>query len=376
MSLGLQTAYPQRARFLSVGSVLRPAVCVALAAIAVFVFWDAPWGKAFEQCSNLGPWVLLVLLPHPLGLLLETTGWRQVIERLGGRVAFWRLFAVRLGTEALGQTLPAGVVFCESLKPWLLIRHCGMNPAAAVAATVHRKWLRLAAHALYVLVAFFVSFRALKAASRHLLGAPGLQWVLLAVAVGLAGVTLVFGLCLSNGSLAMRAHGLLTRLPLGRLLPNLSKQRGGFFQADVEMSRLFELRATGLLGPVLFCGLAWSMEALESIVILTMLGSIVDMGGVFGVDVAVSFIRQVFVMFPAGVGVQDLSYVGALSALRIEDAAVLAAAFVVLKRVREVFWSAIGCSVLGVFRVLSRRSSSHAALQLQAGDGGLLMRPL
>jgi hypothetical protein len=51
---------------------------------------------------------------------------------------------------------------------------------------------------------------------------------------------------------------------------------------------------------------------------------------------------------PAGLGVQDLSYLAFLRALQVPDALNVAAAFLLLKRSKECFWSMIGYALLAL----------------------------
>jgi hypothetical protein len=49
---------------------------------------------------------------------------------------------------------------------------------------------------------------------------------------------------------------------------------------------------------------------------------------------------------PGGIGVQDVGYLAVLQAYGVPDAASIGPAFVVLKRLKETFWIAIGFGVL------------------------------
>jgi hypothetical protein len=51
---------------------------------------------------------------------------------------------------------------------------------------------------------------------------------------------------------------------------------------------------------------------------------------------------------PAGLGLQDLGYVTAFAALGIPDAANLGAAFILLKRTKELCWIGTGYSLLAL----------------------------
>lgn len=65
-------------------------------------------------------------------------------------------------------------------------------------------------------------------------------------------------------------------------------------------------------------------------------------------EVSASLVRNLVWMIPAGLGVQDLSYLTLLRALGVPDALNVAAAFLVLKRAKECFWPLVGYGLLAV----------------------------
>jgi uncharacterized membrane protein YbhN (UPF0104 family) len=64
---------------------------------------------------------------------------------------------------------------------------------------------------------------------------------------------------------------------------------------------------------------------------------------------------------PAGLGVQDLGYFAFFSALGVPDAMGVGAAFVLLKRTKELFWVCVGYTLLFGLRVkIGRRGFERA----------------
>jgi uncharacterized protein (TIRG00374 family) len=103
-----------------------------------------------------------------------------------------------------------------------------------------------------------------------------------------------------------------------------------------------ELAAPALL----FLG-GWLLESLETWLILRLLGIELGFVEVASFEVLLSFLRNVLFVLPAGLGVQDLGYVTFLAALGVPDAVNAGAAFVVLKRTKELFWIGVGYTLLG-----------------------------
>ncbi len=63
-------------------------------------------------------------------------------------------------------------------------------------------------------------------------------------------------------------------------------------------------------------------------------------------DTALQLARVMIVPVPGGLGIQDFGYVLCLRALDVRDAATVGAAFVLLKRGKEAFWTAVGFALL------------------------------
>jgi hypothetical protein len=321
----------------------------SIAGVAAGLCWlafrDVDWQGAVGMCTRIGAGAALLLVPQLCALLLETCAWQRMIEQAGHRAAYYRLFVVRAATESIGQLLPAGVVWCESLKPALLERHCGLPIPAGVAATAHRKWLRVAAHGPYLILAGLLSFGTLSGLSRVLIGGPALEWILPVCGLGLGVSAFLFACLLARGALAKRAGRLLERLGV----PARFSSSNGFVSTDRLIAQPFSA-PLGLGAPLGLTLLAWSMEAFESLLIVWLLGSSLGIAEVAGVDALTSLARQILVVLPAGAGVQEFSYTTALRALDVEDVMTLGAAFVLLKRVKELAWAAIGCAALAALR--------------------------
>lgn len=306
---------------------------------------------------RVGIGVLLVPLPQLIGLALETWGWQKTIGIAWRPVAFRTLFSIRLSTESIGQLAPGGPVLAESMKPSLLLRHAGMPLALGVGATLQRKYVRLVAHGLYVLGAGVLGWSALQAVPSGLVG-PALGWLLLGFGLALLlaaqGMFMAFG----KGRLATRTYATLRKFPLASLRRWVYGARHQFGAVDRDVRRFFALEPRQMALPVAFCLAAWFTEALESWLILRLLGADVPFLLLLGLDVAVSLCRQIAFFVPAGVGVQEAGYLLVLSTLGLGDPITLTGAFALLKRCKE------GTLALAAFALWSRMERfDHALLQ-------------
>jgi hypothetical protein len=112
-------------------------ISLALATLA-WTFRGTEPRRIAGLLSSVGGAGALILLPQLLSLFVESVGWRLAFETMGRRLPLLGLFRARMATEALAQTLPMGVVFCESMKPVLLARNCGADLATSLSGMAAR----------------------------------------------------------------------------------------------------------------------------------------------------------------------------------------------------------------------------------------------
>lgn len=342
-------------------------------ACALLLLWTtfhhASWGHVRHLLANVGPAFLLVLAPQGLALAMESLGWRRAFQSLEQGVPFWPLLRVRIATEALAQSLPAGMVWCESVKPYLLQRDCGIPVARGIAGMAARKYLLLISQAACLAFAASVAWAPLDAASTSLIGARGLPWCALGGALVLGAGAWGMSLGLRHGEVAAQVLSTLKRFPLERWRRALERRATEFFRTDHELARFFRASGAERLAAATFFLGVWLLEATETFVILRVLDVNVSWSAALGMEVLVVLIRHVLFMMPAGLGAQDLGYVAFLGALGIPEAVSVGAAFSVLKRSKEGIWSLVGWALL-LFDPSQRRDRGgaiHAApIRLEA----------
>ncbi len=322
------------------------ALSLAVATLA-WTFRDTDPQRVGALLSRVGAAGVLILVPQLLSLLVECVGWRMAFEGMGRRFPLFGLFRARLATEALAQTLPMGVVVCESMKPVLLARTCGAELSTSLAGMAARKWLLVGSQSLYVAGFALLSWPMLSGISAAVTGGAGLPQALLTA--GLALLVLAVGsyVMLAHGRVASRLHALLSRVPSARFRARIAPLQTRFASTDGELRTFFATAFRSPL-PLLAFLTAWLLEAADTFLILCLLGVSLPWSTVGALEVSASFLRNVAFMVPAGLGVQDMSYVAFLRALDVPDALNVAAAFLLLKRCKEAFWAVCGYVTLGL----------------------------
>ena len=104
------------------------------------------------------------------------------------------------------------------------------------------------------------------------------------------------------------------------------------------------------------------VDALPGVV----LGAPVGFAEVISFEAGLSLLRNFAFFAPAGLGVQDLGYLAFLNALGFPGAGEIGAAFVLMKRAKELFWIAIGYTLFLVARKRAPLPPAEQAAHAQA----------
>jgi uncharacterized membrane protein YbhN (UPF0104 family) len=321
-------------------------VAVAFAVLG-WTFRDLDVARVSRVIGRSGGAVLFwALVPMGMALAIESFGWAWAFRRAGHPVPFLGVWRARVTSEAQALTLPAGMLFCESTKPFLLARHCGLRAEVSIAGMAVRKYLLLASQAVYISVFALLGAPFLERASSGVIGRTGLSTALLGVGAIVFVTAIASGVSLRDGRLADRVCALLSLLPLAGLKVKLERSRGRFVQTDGELRKFFRGSLLEASIPALPFLASWVLEAVETYLILRLIGVDLPFEAVAALEVALSFMRHVTFLLPAGLGLQDLGYVAFLRALGAEDPLVMGAAFVLIKRAKECSYALIGFLLL------------------------------
>jgi uncharacterized protein (TIRG00374 family) len=318
--------------------------------LLAWVLRSADVGRALSLVESLGWRLPLLLLPNLAAVLLETTGWFISFGRLARRPRFRGLLAVRIVVDALMLGVPSGSVMSETVQPYLLKRRCGLPLEIGIVATVARKFFVVVSHGLFLALATVLAWPILDADSSAAIGQTGLPWLLVAVSLGMVVASLAGVLATTHGRVADRAHRILDRLG-GRWLGSwLERNALRFQRTDEELSAFFRREPLGLLPSIVLYVLGWLVRALETWLFLRLVGVRIPLPAAMVIETTLILVRALAVPVPAGIGVQDAGYILCLKALGVPDATTVGAAFVLLKRGKDLFWILLGFLLMSTFR--------------------------
>jgi hypothetical protein len=334
---------------------------VGLALFAQLVM-RADAAATWHAIGRAGPFVVSALVPFAFGMAIDAYGTVALLRALGHRTTLSQMLPVRIASEALHVSVPAGVVASDTATAALLQLRCGVRLRDGVVVSLARRWLVMRAHTAYIALGAVLGFSALASLSRSLLGNGWLPWLVLASALVPLALSAAVGAGLLGRSTFARLHSALCRLPSRRLARWLETRRQEASATDDQVSRLRAARASTAAATLAFLG-AWCLEALESALLLRLVGANLPLVSVFAIEAGLSLVRSAVVVAPSGLGVVDMGYATVLPLLGADAGA--APAFVLLKRAKEAVWMAAGYIVLA-----SLRGRIGASAREDARDAG------
>ncbi|HKU44046.1 MAG TPA: lysylphosphatidylglycerol synthase transmembrane domain-containing protein [Polyangiales bacterium] len=322
-----------------------------------FVARNLDWAATLRTLHQLGARAPLIVLPYAVVLSCDTLGWRFTFEK-PRELAYATLWRVRVATEAVANSLPAGPALAETVKAFILQRRLGLQLSAAAGNVVLAKFALAISQSLFLIVALALAMPTLSDNSHAVLGREGLEWYALGVAFGFLLIVCLGLWSLSHGRLlsrfthhGRRLGGGWLRHRLERLHPRLERIEHAF-GAFARVPQLQSLAAIVMFS----CG--WVCLGCENFVILRLLGSDVTPGQAISMEAVLSVVRIVFFLVPSALGAQEAGYYLVLRAYGVSQPEVVAAAFMLAKRTKELVWIGIGYSVLSSLHVRVRDAAA------------------
>lgn len=212
---------------------------------------------------------------------------------------------------------------------------------------VARKWLVMRGHFFYIVLGTAVGATALAGVSRRNFGGPWPPW-----AVGLSSLA-PMALSIGIGA-GFRGRPAFARIlePLSRARWTKVRQRAhrwsdGAATLDARLARIGAARpATWAAAAAFFA--CWLLESVDTAIVLRLVGGPLDWSLAFAAEVAISMVRSVGNIAPVGLGMQDAGYATLFRAMGLSPEG--SAAFVLVKRGKELVWVATGYALLALMR--------------------------
>lgn len=316
-------------------SHLRTLLITAIATGMLFFLSRVDWHTTSLYLRQLGAAAPLVLVPYAFVLGCDTLGWKASFEHPRA-LPYWQLWRMRTATEALNNSLPAGVAVGETLKTVLLTRSFGLSMSDAAANVIVSKFALAASHLIFLFCGMWLGASTLLNS-----GPPGLVWACACV-LGLFLALLVGGVKLTQSGSLSRVLATVMRIAPARAGQFLARLTEPALGLDRSLAVISRLPRTQVLGSVAGFFLGWLALSCENWLILSLLTPHASLSAAISMEAIVSVVRMAFFFVPAGFGAQDVSYYALLNLWGWPDAQAVATAFMLIKRSKEACWVALG----------------------------------
>lgn len=101
----------------------------------------------------------------------------------------------------------------------------------------------------------------------------------------------------------------------------------------------------------------WCTELLETLVFMALLGIPVTVHQVAAIETVVSALRLAAFFLPSGIGIQDIGYAAMMASVGCVSTPGEASGFVLLKRMKDIFWASLGYMFLAAKHIRPFRKS-------------------
>lgn len=311
-------------------------------AVMAGLIWQIGPQQILNYLRPLGWTIVFAFIPYFFVFVLDSLGWRYAFQRpilpnLAG------LIPIHIIGKAVNLLTPLVPIGGEPLKAHLLSAR-GVPLTEGLASVVISRTVAAIAQGLFLIAVTGLAILTLG------LPAPLLKVIL---------ATLLAGVVLVGAFLMTQTRGLFGGLlrMLGHLKINLDFLEAGAGDLDRRIRGYYRQRRGHLSFALLFHLLGWLAEGVEVYVLLTLLA--LPRSAILAIALAAfsSAIRAASFAIPASLGILEGGTVFLFVSLGLTPEAALA--FSLLRRLREVAWSAVGLILLG-WQAPGRRTSVGA----------------
>lgn len=323
---------------------LRPLAILAGCLILAWLVWEIGVPALLAQLRQLSWRLPLVLLPQAVTNVFKTAGWGAAFP--GTRPPFVTLFPVRLAGEAVNETTPTATMGGDALKAFLLARTgAGVPVEEGLLAVVVAKTTLVAALGAFITVTFVLAWA--------LTDSPPALLVLLAVlAAYMVASTAGFMWAQLRGVFRMGGRA-LAWIGLGERVAAVAGR------LDADLRRFYREERGRLAASLGYSLVGWSTGALETWLMMALLGSPVTFMTALIIEAGAAGVRAVGFLVPGSIGVLEGGIVGLFRLLHMDPATGLA--FGVVRRIREGAWILAGYGCLALLRGTRTRGPEAGA---------------
>ena len=332
--------------------MLTTACGVALLTVLV---WRAGPSKLVDDVARLGWGIVLILALGGIPHVLKAWAWRFTLLKESRKVTFSQLLRLRLASEAIGNLGALGQVFGEG------IRISALNSEIPAASRISSVTLD---RALFILTgAVFSLIGIVVALSDHSISHAFRSYAELFVLVVLA-LLIAASLTVRRGwRVLSRSTRLLAKLGLAR---QIESRQGLIESVEARLLGFYNLDRRAFWTSVSLNFLCQAMTTVEIYLIFRLMGANIGLLSAFIFDALMKLVNAIGTINPGNVGTYEAGTV--LIAGMFKIGAPVGLAVAVTRRLRALFWAAVGAGCLVAVSRGKRKQERSLVMSVQLED--------
>lgn len=319
---------------------------LGLALFAYLVYKLKP-SVLLQNLHSFGFNYIYILLISLAGFLCFTYAWHIFLKEMSKRVSFWEVFKIKISGETVGSLTPLAWGGGDPARILLLRNHVPVT--AGTASVVVDRTLNSLAVALFMLIGVIIAFLKFRLPLN-------LEIALAAVIAVMAGLSIFFFIRSQEGLFEF----FIDTLKKLRIKRNFSeKTLAHAREIDGYISEFYKMNKSGFLlaFALQFLGKATGvLEIYVAALVLKVPIGFIDSYLLLSMTVIVNML---FAFVPGSLGVQEGAFAGTFSLVNLNP--VMGTSIQIIRRVRMVFWTALG------FYFMSRMQRKNRNAAPQAG---------
>ncbi len=256
------------------------------------------------------------------------------------RVSWSMLFVNHIASEAIARSMPFGVPVADSARSLLLKKEQAVPLSESVIASLARRITLGISQCIFVLIAVGIGYTDIRTIFMRVFEHESFVTTIVGATTTLCfilGVALLIFL-LTRDIIGL-APEFLQRFKFVRsLTTRLESLRLTLFDTNVVDVKQLPIALS-------YYSLVWAMEFAETYILLTALGFDSTIQQALAIEAGVSLLRLAAFFLPSGIGVQETGYAGIITTLGLGATSGIAM-FLVIKRMRDIFWIVLGYAIL------------------------------
>lgn len=297
----------------------------------------------FSKLNKIGLSILIIFIPYLFIVLSDSFGWKYSFGKIKNQISSVKLFLLRLATETLQNSLPAGAVYAEVVRPILLKKYFMLEYCNSISANIITKVNILVAQVLFFIIGLALTIIFVRDKISLQLLPDYLLYPALAIVIIFPIVSTYM---LYRKKLLLRLFSFFNKIKLQSVKNFICRIIPSVIKINDTISHFSKSHKKELFSTVALFFLTWFLMSFESFVILKVIDVDVNIFQIIVIESLISFVRMIFFFIPGAVGAQDVVVIILFNLSGIPDAQTNALVFLLFKRFKEFFWIVIGYILL------------------------------